>query len=294
VNSITNSFSIFFPVVEGIMSNLVGIMSGVEARKEKLAELGRKSVLPLEGRRFGRLMVVSRAGSKWKKALWLCRCDCGNEKVILSRALVSGSTRSCGCYHKEVWQELLRNPDLTDEERELRRERRVDPRTVEWRKKVYERDGYVCQACGDGRGGNLVAHHKESWDRNKELRFDVANGTTSCEPCHKEFHSVFGYGGNTAEEWDQFLRSKGAFGVKFERPVKVSVRIVDLVGRKFGRLTVVGLDVGAKPLRWICQCDCGEVKSVDGHGLKRGRVVSCGCVRREQAGEMGRRNKRAA
>ncbi len=272
------------------MENLIGNKSRTLTNNEKQAELGRGSSLILDGMRFGRLVVVSRAGSRWKKALWLCKCDCGKDKVVLSGSLVSGRTKSCGCYHKEVWQKLVINPDLTDEERELQKERRCDPKTVEWRKKVYERDGYVCQVCGDSKGGKLVAHHKESWSGNKEMRFDVGNGVTSCIGCHKEFHSVFGYGENTAVEWSEFLKSKRVDGFKFVRPAKNSVRIVDLVGKRFGKLIVEKLDEGMKPLRWICRCDCGVVKSVDGHGLKRGGIRSCGCLQKEIISAKGRKN----
>jgi 5-methylcytosine-specific restriction endonuclease McrA len=263
-------------------------------QRDVAAELARKRVVDLVGRRFGRLVVSKRSSNNGSRVRWMCSCDCGRKRDVFGRSLVSGRTRSCGCYRSEVLRKLKTNPALTDEERELQRGRRVDPRTVEWRRRVYEKDGYECQVCGDSAGGNLVAHHKESWDSNKDLRFDVGNGVTSCEPCHKEFHSIFGYGGNTVEEWAEFLKSKGVDGVRFVRPVKINARMVDLTGMKLGRLMVVRLDIGTKPLRWLCQCDCGVVKSVDGHGLKRGGVRSCGCLRKEQAGEMGRRNKRAA
>jgi hypothetical protein len=280
---------IFLPIVEGIMENLGGRTSGTLTGKEKLAELGRKSVLVLDGRRFGRLVVVCRAGSGWKKAMWFCRCDCGEEKVVCSRALVSGRTKSCGCYHREVWQKVLKNPLLTDEDREQSRQRRIDPRNIEWRNAVYERDNFVCRVCGDTRGGNLVAHHKESWNKDREKRFDVENGVTCCVGCHKEFHSLFGYGENTAEEWSLFLKSKGVGGTIFDRPVRRRIR-VDLTGKRFGRLVVCVLDITKRTLHWVCRCDCGKIKSVDGHGLKRGSIASCGCLQKDMAGAFGRKN----
>ncbi|MGL5331143.1 MAG: HNH endonuclease [Peptostreptococcaceae bacterium] len=33
---------------------------------------------------------------------FICRCDCGNEKSIMKRNLISGHTKSCGCLHKDV------------------------------------------------------------------------------------------------------------------------------------------------------------------------------------------------
>lgn len=58
----------------------------------------------------------------------------------------------------------------------------------EWRKAVFERDGYTCQVCGDNRGGNLQAHHIKAYAEYPELRHDVQNGITLCQNCHKKVH----------------------------------------------------------------------------------------------------------
>lgn len=56
----------------------------------------------MTGKRFGRLTVLRYAGPNHRQdATWLCRCDCGNEKVIQGQALRSGAIISCGCYHDE-------------------------------------------------------------------------------------------------------------------------------------------------------------------------------------------------
>jgi hypothetical protein len=62
----------------------------------------------------------------------------------------------------------------------------------------------------------------------------------------------------------------------------MSVRSIDLVGRRFGRLTVVGPapKVG-RHLRWTCQCECGQTKEVRGGHLMAGAIQSCGCLHRE-------------
>lgn len=52
--------------------------------------------------KFGRLTVIKEVGrDKNKKYQWLCRCDCGNEKVVIGDHLKDGHTTSCGCYAKE-------------------------------------------------------------------------------------------------------------------------------------------------------------------------------------------------
>ena len=50
------------------------------------------------GQVFGKLTVVEQAGrDKLKKVLWRCKCECGNETVVVSGSLVTGNTTSCGC-----------------------------------------------------------------------------------------------------------------------------------------------------------------------------------------------------
>lgn len=54
----------------------------------------------LTGQRFGRLTVIERSNnSNDGHARWLCRCDCGNIKVVASNDLKkkNGNTKSCGC-----------------------------------------------------------------------------------------------------------------------------------------------------------------------------------------------------
>jgi hypothetical protein len=56
--------------------------------------------------------------------------------------------------------------------------------------------------------------------------------------------------------------------------------LIDLVGKEFGRLTVVAL-AGRRGNNtyWQCQCNCGNQKTVRGSHLKRGDVKSCSCMR---------------
>ena len=54
------------------------------------------------GKRFGRLVVLDLVkDEKEKRQKALCKCDCGNEKIISISALKQGQTTSCGCYHYE-------------------------------------------------------------------------------------------------------------------------------------------------------------------------------------------------
>ena len=56
----------------------------------------------LKGQRFGRLVVLERAGSdNQKRAVWECQCNCGTVCWVASSDLLNGNTKSCGCLHNE-------------------------------------------------------------------------------------------------------------------------------------------------------------------------------------------------
>lgn len=57
----------------------------------------------ITGQRFGRLVAIRPAASNSRgDALWLCRCNCGFEKIIRGTDLRGGYTRSCGCLNQEA------------------------------------------------------------------------------------------------------------------------------------------------------------------------------------------------
>lgn len=58
-------------------------------------------------------------------------------------------------------------------------------------------------------------------------------------------------------------------------------KIIDLTGKKFGKLLVLGTSEERirNVLSWGCVCDCGNTKTVAGPDLRMGDVQSCGCMR---------------
>jgi len=66
------------------------------------------------------------------------------------------------------------------------------------------------------------------------------------------------------------------------------MQMIDMTGEKCGRLTVLKRDletVNKNATRWICECECGTIKSIIGCMLRRGTTKSCGCLARELTAE---------
>jgi len=59
--------------------------------------------------------------------------------------------------------------------------------------------------------------------------------------------------------------------------------LIDLTGMRFGRLVVVerGPNVTKGKPSWVLRCDCGNTHIASSSNLKKGNVMSCGCLQRE-------------
>lgn len=56
---------------------------------------------------------------------------------------------------------------------------------------------------------------------------------------------------------------------------------IDLVGKKFGRLTVIKRVENVNPSKFLCICECGNKKDISSSCLRKGFTRSCGCLNRE-------------
>lgn len=63
------------------------------------------------------------------------------------------------------------------------------------------------------------------------------------------------------------------------------MRLVDLTGKRFGRLTVIERteNKNNKNIAYRCLCDCGNESIAESSNLKGGGTKSCGCLKREQS-----------
>lgn len=59
-------------------------------------------------------------------------------------------------------------------------------------------------------------------------------------------------------------------------------KLIDLTGKKFGRLLVIRQTIDQKDMnkKWLCLCECGNITLVKTSHLRDGSTKSCGCYSR--------------
>ena len=66
-------------------------------------------------------------------------------------------------------------------------------------------------------------------------------------------------------------------------------KLIDLTNQIFGKLRVIEKD-NSKLTKtgsyWLCQCECGNYKSVRSQHLRDGSIQSCGCYRKSKLSEL--------
>ena len=92
------------------MIDLIRTASFTLEKRRRSYDLGikrarRRDVHDLTDRRFLHLVVQRLApltATAHQNASWVCLCDCGSTITVRGDHLLDGTTKSCGCYRREV------------------------------------------------------------------------------------------------------------------------------------------------------------------------------------------------
>lgn len=133
---------------------------------------------------------IGEQSPKYSRVDTICEW-CG--KVFKSFKSIASDVRFCSMACRNNWQsEMMRGESHYNWRGGITGRRQLDMARREyrdWRRAVFQRDKYTCQICGGSHGGNLRAHHIKLYSVFPELRYDVDNGITVCDNCHKKIHS---------------------------------------------------------------------------------------------------------
>jgi len=155
----------------------------------------------LSGRRFGKLLVLRRDyGVYHKRPYYLCRCDCGNEKIICGTSLTrkNGNTTSCGCiigeYNKLKFGEASFN-SLFKHYKWGAKVRNLSFKLIKNQfRKFTKQNCYYCGGepravqTGERKNGGYRYNGIDRVDNNKGYTMD--NCVPCCGMCNKMKHSM--------------------------------------------------------------------------------------------------------
>ena len=141
--------------------------------------------LDLTGKRFGRLVVMEIAEKQYDHETWLCKCDCGNEKIISKRSLLSGSSRSCGCLLDETRKKpnrITHNLSKTRIYKEFYSMRSRCKRDSPCHKNYYEKGISVCDEWSSENGFEAFLNWSLLNGYNDGLTLDRIDNNGNYEP----------------------------------------------------------------------------------------------------------------
>ena len=273
----------------------ISVSCGCE-KDEKTSIRTLNRVDDMTGQRFGLWTVLRRDTSKSttskRGARWICRCDCGTEKSVLGYALRTGRSISCGCTtgKKNIidltgqrFGKLLvigQDMETPNNGKGARWICKCDCGNTVSVLSGRLRSGQT-QSCGCGRNQgkknyieNIEGQRFGLWTVLQKDITKKGEGTFYICKCDC----------GTIKSVSQYSLIRGLS--KSCGCVK-SIPKDDLTGRRFGILTVVGIDKSKKGhgIYWECKCDCGNTASYHRGPLVKGMVKSCGCLSKKMSSE---------
>lgn len=211
----------------------------------------------LAGRKFGKLLVVSKAKNKSGRVTWLCLCDCGKEKAILATNLKMGYTGSCGCIVRIHGHAGDRTETST-----YRSWHQMKNRCLNSKVKDFPRYG--------GRGIKVCNKWKKSF---KAFLKDMGE-----RPKGMTLERIDNDGNYIPKNCKWAFRKEQASNRR-------SPPFNNLIGLRFGLLSALNRASNAfskcrdrvlPVARYLCRCDCGRLTIVRSSKLVSGHTKSCG------------------
>lgn len=123
----------------------------------------------LKNKEFGKLKVIEQVGINNGRISWKCQCQCGAEKIVSSKHLLSGGTKSCGCVAREMAS------------------KRCSGRSVGFLNRIKKEDNgcWIWQGSKDKNGYGTLRINKADWKAHR-YSYKIYNGEIGNKlVCHK-------------------------------------------------------------------------------------------------------------
>lgn len=251
-------------------------------KRERFILLNQKDNSEMVGRKFGKLTVIERD----ETSTWKCKCDCGKIVSVATNNLTSGNNISCGCKRHEG------HPNLRNIIGQKFGKLTVLSKSSST--KSYTTCGFFVCRCDCGSITEPIC--------GKKLR-DGDIVSCGCDKSEKHIDfSIIGkkFGKLTVLSFDKIIGHSSYWKCKCDCGNEVSKKRYnitsgknpscgcakrecfkpdELIGQKFGKLTVISF-VGLNKFFhsvFKCKCDCGNETDVQRSALLAGSQKTCGC-----------------
>lgn len=142
----------------------------------------------LSGLKIGFLMVIKPTGkTRDNHVAWLCKCECGKEKIISSNTLTRKrpAIKSCGCVNKIVAQKKIAGAWNEGKSYTILQGEHCYKTRHGWAKAAIKHYGNKCEKCGWDRA-RCDAHHRIL--KSKGGLHTIKNAIVLCPNCHRIEH----------------------------------------------------------------------------------------------------------
>lgn len=148
-------------------------------------------VRDITGRRNGRLVAVECVGRNSEgRALWRCRCDCGNEKIVQGNNLTrAAGTKSCGCLRSDANAQKRKRDGVWNDGKYyvIGSGERCYKTRHSWAKAAIRTYGNKCERCGWAEARCDVHHRVPKAHGGLHT---LANAVVLCPNCHRIEHEA--------------------------------------------------------------------------------------------------------
>lgn len=83
----------------------------------------------------------------------------------------------------------------------------ISPKAKRFKRMIFKNFGRVCCVCKKEKR-EMNIHHIYSRNKFPEKTYDIENVVVICKECHMEFHSMYGFGNNTKNQFYEFIQLK--------------------------------------------------------------------------------------